>query len=62
MTPQILLDRAALYQQLKASFDKLEAMTPEEIVADHQNNLDLLKVKLDQQKERLEALGVPIGS
>lgn len=54
----ILEDRKAEYLTEYASWTKLNQMTPEEIIEAHEAEIELKMIKLQQKKQRLEALGV----
>lgn len=56
-----LSDRVAQYHRHAEVLKKMEALTRAEILAMYNADVESWRLKVQQQKERLEALGVKFG-
>ena len=54
----VIEDRVAEYNTQLAAYNKLIAMDKVDVMEMHHVECELQRVKLDQKRERLEALGV----
>jgi hypothetical protein len=54
----VIEDRVFEYETHKAGYERLLTKTPEDLIEEWKIECEMHKIKLDQRRERLEAIGV----